>query len=148
MFRVRPHITDSITCGFSMATDKIQKYKKTISSSPDRLQSAKKATASKATPLVSDPGRLPGMHSTNDGFSFLSSALHATFFFDYFEHIANKSYSGGRSDIKILKLKAVHPHFHQCAIKADFCGRIVVYALLVIFATFLVGSTVWKTIIK
>lgn len=130
-----------------MATN-LQKYKSTISSSPKKLKAPVKAKATKAQTVRHDPALKHGMNGTQDGFNFLSSALQATFFFDYFEHVANKSYAGDRTDIKILKLKAVHPRFHKYAIRSDFFGRVVVYFLLIVFAAGLVAGTVWKTIIK
>ena len=130
-----------------MATN-LQKYKRTILNSPAKTETVDEATASSGRPLHDDPASKSGMQSSGDGFNFLSSALNATFFFDYFEHVANKTYGGGRTDLKVIKLKNVHPRFHQHAIQCDFVGRVAVYVLLVAFASMLVGGAIWKTIIK
>lgn len=131
-----------------MATNLLQKYKQTIRKSPRSTEVPTQGTVSDAKTMYKDPVAKIGMRGPNDGFNFLSSALNATFFFDYFEHVANKTYGGGRMDLKIIKLKTLHPRFHKCAICADFIGRVVVYISLVAAAAVLVGGTIYKTIIK
>lgn len=125
---------------------KVDKYRNEIKNSPKTSQTAKaKKPKTKDNQILNkDPGATSNGTSTNDGINILTSLLQATIFFDYFEHVAHKTYQGGRVDLKIVKLKTVHPYLHIACIVSDFAVRLL--GFVAVFA--LAILTAYKVLIK
>ncbi|HEU5187059.1 MAG TPA: hypothetical protein VFT87_01005 [Candidatus Saccharimonadales bacterium] len=130
-----------------MATN-LKKYKEEISSSPTKTVVPKKAQTKNSKKLSADPTGKSQMRGTSDGFNFLSSLLQATLFFDYFEHVAAKTYVGERIDLKVVKLKSLHPRFYKWAIRCDLAVRALAFIALFTVACVLVLGAVYKVIFK
>lgn len=125
----------------------LKKYKQEISASPRKTSAPVKGRASAGKQLKNDP-TASQMKGTGDGFNFLSSLLQATLFFNYFEHVASKTYVGERLDLKVVKLKTLQPRFYSWSIKLDVVVRILAFIALFSAACFLVGATIYKVILK
>ena len=124
------------------------KYKSEINNSPAQSKAQPKPSTKSIGKIEQDPSKRVAMQNPNDGYNFLSSLLQATLFFDYFEHVASKSFNGDRTDLKIIKLKATHPRFHSLALRFDFIARILAFLALFSFAVAVAGGSVWKVIFK
>jgi hypothetical protein len=117
-------------------TDRRKAYQQIINKGPRKSQTAKakKTKVTEVEVLQQDPGRMPSPDKSSEATNFLGSLMQATIFFDYFEHVAEKTYRGDRVDVKVAKLKSVHPQFHQFCIKADSAVRVLGVAALYMFA--------------
>lgn len=115
---------------------KLAAYKKEIAKSPKvpEAASAKKPTVKNEQPLKYDPGAGTFPNHNADGYNFLSSILHATIFFDYFEYVADKTYKGKSIETKIISLKTAHPKFHTLCLSLDFLTRLFALIALSVFA--------------
>lgn len=124
----------------------VDKYRREIdkSSKVSQTANAKKPKTTKIASLSKDPGNTIKSDGHVNGASFFASLLQATIFFDYFEHVANKTYKGDRTDVKILKLKTLHPVFHRWCIRADYCARFLGFIALFVFAAMSAYKLIWR----
>ena len=127
---------------------KVEDYRKEISKAPRVSNTANaikaKSTAKNAKPLQQDPVRNVVPTNNGDSINFLASLMQATIFFDYFEHVASKTYKGERLDIKIVKLKANHPDFHSWSVFADSVARVLCFTAVLL----LVVISAYKVLFK
>jgi len=124
----------------------VEKYRKEIDQSPTKTQTAKakKPKTKNSKALTKDPGSAVSKGSAVEGVTFLASILQATIFFDYFEHVANKTYPNSKSELRVVKLKTVHPVFHDCCTFFDFCARVL--AFLALFTLAILSA--YKLVVK
>lgn len=94
-----------------------------------------KVTATAEEPISSDPIADSAKKADTNGADFLGSLLHAKIFFDYFEYVANRTYKGENLELKIVKLKTVHPYFYNICIILDMVVATVAISILMIVAT-------------
>lgn len=89
-----------------------ERYEDIIKQSPKpSVSNNAKVTATAEEPISSDPIADSAKKADTNGADFLGSLLHAKIFFDYFEYVANRTYKGENLELKIVKLKTVHPYF-------------------------------------
>lgn len=77
-----------------------------------------------------------------DGTNFLKSFLNATPFFDLFEYVAERHYSGKSSVVKVTKLKTLHPGYFGFCVWADVVVRMIVVAALITIAIYAASKIV------
>lgn len=113
-----------------------ERYEEIIKQSPEpSVSNNTKVTATAEEPISSDPIADSAKKADTNGADFLGSLLHAKIFFDYFEYAANRTYKGENLELKIVKLKTVHPNFYNICIILDMVVATVAISILMIVAT-------------
>jgi hypothetical protein len=113
-----------------------ERYEDIIKQSPKpSVSNNAKVTATAEEPISSDPIADSAKKADTNGADFLGSLLHAKIFFDYFEYVANRTYKGENLELKIVKLKTVHPYFYNICIILDMVVATVAISILMIVAT-------------
>lgn len=123
---------------------KVQQYKAEIEEKSKSPAKPVEPKVKNARNVSVDPGSVVPPQNNHEGINFLSSLLHATIFFDYFEYVANKTYSGNHVETKILKLKTVHPNAHTICLVLDVAVRFIAVAALIIVAI----ASAYKVVMK
>ena len=110
-----------------------ERYEDIIKQSPKpSVSNNAKVTATAEEPISSDPIADSAKKADTNGADFLGSLLHAKIFFEY---VANRTYKGENLELKIVKLKTVHPYFYNICIILDMVVATVAISILMIVAT-------------
>ena len=105
---------------------KTGQYKQQIAESPSQSSvKGEPQSIAKARPFSRDLTGEQTSQGSAVNVDFLKSLLQATFFFDYFEYVANKTYRGDNLELKVVKLKTVHPNMYDACMLGDYVIRLV-----------------------
>lgn len=67
----------------------------------------------------------------NDGFNLLGIILETAFFYSLFEYIAVRQFSSKTRQLRIARMRAIHPSVYRWSIRADFAIRVIVVLAIV-----------------
>ncbi len=110
---------------------KIQDYHKQAQSvTEERPDNPRPLSVNASNPKEAKPGKIDGTPSKETE-QFLISLLSSEPFWQFFEHLADRHYTGRNISQKIIKLKNAHPYYFHTCVMADILLRIIVLTILI-----------------
>lgn len=79
---------------------------------------------------------------TNDGFNLLGILLETAFFYSLFEYIADRQFTSKTRQLRVAKMRNLHPRVYRWVIRFDFGVRVIVVVAIVAAGIF----SVWKVL--
>lgn len=129
-----------------MQTEGLKELRKEVEANRGSLVVPPELSGSQARNVTSLDGRQEAsLHSdikSNDGFNLLGTLLETAFFYGLFEFIADRQFTAKTRQLRVAKMRNMHPRIYRWSIRADFLVRVAVVLAIVAAGMY----SVWKVL--